>query len=53
MNPLMLHLVDPFRDWLLSLGVIGLLAWIVLKILAIAVPVSRTARSCMPGPCPT
>ena len=39
MNPLMLHLVDPFRDWLLSLGVIGLLAWIVLKILAIAVPV--------------
>jgi NADH-quinone oxidoreductase subunit H len=35
----MLHLVDPFRDWLLSLGVIGLLAWIVLKILAIAVPV--------------
>ena len=39
MNPLMLHLVDPFRDWLLSLGVVGLLAWIVLKILAIAVPV--------------
>jgi NADH-quinone oxidoreductase subunit H len=35
----MLHLVDPFRDWLLSLGVVGLLAWIVLKILAIAVPV--------------
>jgi NADH-quinone oxidoreductase subunit H len=39
MNPLMLHVVDPFRDWLLSLGVIGLLVWIVLKILAIAVPV--------------
>ena len=39
MNPLMLHVVDPFRDWLLSLGVIGLLVWIVLKVLAIAVPV--------------
>ena len=31
--------VDPFRDWLLSFGVIGLLVWIVLKILLIAVPV--------------
>ena len=39
MNPLMLHVVDPFRDWLLSFGVIGLLVWIVLKVLAIAVPV--------------
>lgn len=32
-------LIDPFRDWLLSFGVIGALVWIVLKILAIAVPV--------------
>jgi len=39
MNPLMFHIVDPFRDWLLSFGVIGLLVWIVLKVLAIAVPV--------------
>ena len=39
MNPLMLHVVDPFRDWLLSFGVIGLLVWIVLKVLAIAMPV--------------
>jgi len=37
MNPMLL--VDPFRDWLLSLGALGVLAWIVLKILAIAVPV--------------
>jgi len=37
MNPMLL--VDPFRDWLLSLGVVGLLAWIVLKILVVAVPV--------------
>jgi len=39
MNPLMLDIVDPFRDWLLSFGAIGLLVWIVLKVLAIAVPV--------------
>ena len=39
MNPLMLDVIDPFRDWLLSFGVIGLLVWIVLKVLAIAVPV--------------
>ena len=39
MNPLMLDVIDPFRDWLLSFGVIGLLLWIVLKVLAIAVPV--------------
>ena len=38
-NPLMANVVDPFRDWLLSLGPIGLVAWIVLMILAIAVPV--------------
>ena len=39
MNPLMTHAVEPFRDFLLSLGTIGMLVWIVLKILAIAVPV--------------
>jgi NADH-quinone oxidoreductase subunit H len=33
---------DPFRDWLLSFGAIGLLVWIVLKVLAIAVPVIVT-----------
>ncbi|MCL1633331.1 NADH-quinone oxidoreductase subunit NuoH [Luteimonas sp. SX5] len=32
-------LIDPFRDWLLSYGAIGALVWIVLKILAISVPV--------------
>ena len=32
-------ITDPFRDWLLSFGTIGLIVWIVLKILAIAVPV--------------
>ena len=32
-------LTDPLRDWFLSLGTIGALVWIVLKILAIAVPV--------------
>src|SRR6476469_2014434 len=35
----MMLLFDPLRDWLTSLGPIGLLAWIVPKILAIAVPV--------------
>jgi NADH-quinone oxidoreductase subunit H len=42
MNLLMLDIVDPFRDWLLSFGAIGLLVWIVLKVLAIAVPVIIT-----------
>ncbi|HEX5663952.1 MAG TPA: NADH-quinone oxidoreductase subunit NuoH [Xanthomonadaceae bacterium] len=32
-------LTDPLRDWLLSLGAFGLVVWIVLKILVIAVPV--------------
>ncbi len=31
--------IDPLRDWLLSFGAIGALVWILLKILAIAVPV--------------
>ena len=33
---------DPFRDWLISFGNIGAVAWIVLKILAIALPVITT-----------
>ena len=36
---LLASLTDPLRDWLLSLGAIGLVVWIVLKILVIAVPV--------------
>ena len=39
LNPLMTLVVDPLRDGLLSLGEVGALVWIVLKILAIAVPV--------------
>ena len=39
LNPLMTLVVDPLRDGLLSLGEIGALVWIILKILAIAVPV--------------
>jgi len=35
-------LFDSLRDWLLAYGSIGLVAWIVLKILAIAVPVILT-----------
>ncbi|MEP6634676.1 MAG: NADH-quinone oxidoreductase subunit H, partial [Luteimonas sp.] len=35
-------LFDPLRDWLMSFGTAGLLLWIVLKILAIAVPVIVT-----------
>ena len=38
-NPLMLHVVDPLRELLLSFGAIGAVLWIVLKILAITVPV--------------
>lgn len=34
-----MFIVDPFRDWLLSFGMFGMLAWIVIKILSIAVPV--------------
>jgi NADH-quinone oxidoreductase subunit H len=41
MSPITL-LFDPFRDWLLSFGAIGLLVWILLKVLAIAVPVIIT-----------
>ncbi len=34
--------IDPLREWLLSLGDIGAVLWILLKILAIAVPVIIT-----------
>ena len=36
---LLSQLFGPLHEWLLSLGALGLVAWIVLKILAIAVPV--------------
>ncbi|MEO6517728.1 MAG: NADH-quinone oxidoreductase subunit H, partial [Pseudoxanthomonas sp.] len=39
MNELLLNAVDPLRDWLLGFGNIGVVLWIVLKVLAIAVPV--------------
>jgi len=35
-------LASPLHDWLMSLGAIGVVAWIVLKILLIAVPVIVT-----------
>ena len=35
-------ITDPIRDWFLALGAVGALVWIVLKILAIAVPVIVT-----------
>ncbi len=38
-NPLMQYAIDPLRELLLSFGTVGMLVWIVLKILAIAVPV--------------
>ena len=36
---LLAQLTDPLQHWLLSLGAIGTIAWVVLKILAVAVPV--------------
>ena len=39
MNELLLNAVDPLHQWLLGLGEIGALLWIVLKILVIAMPV--------------
>ena len=38
-NPLMTHVIEPLRDGLLSSDTIVMLAWIVLNVLAIAVPV--------------
>ena len=39
MNELLLNAVDPLHQWLLALGDIGALIWIILKILVITVPV--------------
>ena len=39
MNELLIDAVGPMRDWFLGLGDWGVALWIVLKILAIAVPV--------------
>ncbi len=41
-NPLMQYAIEPLHAALLSFGTLGLLAWIVLKVLAIAVPVIVT-----------
>ena len=38
-NPLMQYAIDPLRELVLSFGTLGLLAWIVLKILVVTVPV--------------
>jgi NADH-quinone oxidoreductase subunit H len=38
----MMHFIDPIRDFFLAWGALGALVWIVLKILAIAVPVIVT-----------
>jgi len=35
-------MTDPFRDWLFSFGAFGTVTWIVLKVLAIAMPVIIT-----------
>ena len=43
MNELLLNAVSPLHEWLLSLGGIGAVLWIVLKILVIAVPVIAAA----------
>ncbi|KAF1709936.1 NADH-quinone oxidoreductase subunit NuoH [Pseudoxanthomonas kalamensis DSM 18571] len=39
MNELLINAVGPLRDWMLGLGDWGMVLWIVLKILAVAVPV--------------
>ena len=39
MNELLLNSIDPLREWFFGLGNIGVVLWIVLKVLAIAVPV--------------
>ena len=38
-NPLMQYAIDPLRELLLSFGTLGMLVWVVLKILAITLPV--------------
>ncbi|WP_045727181.1 MULTISPECIES: NADH-quinone oxidoreductase subunit NuoH [unclassified Xanthomonas] len=39
MNEMLLNVVDPLHQWFLGLGALGVVLWIVLKILLIAVPV--------------
>jgi NADH-quinone oxidoreductase subunit H len=39
MNELLINAVGPLREWFFALGDIGMVLWIVLKILAIAMPV--------------
>jgi NADH-quinone oxidoreductase subunit H len=39
MNELLINAVDPLHQWFLSLGAIGLVLWLLIKILLIAVPV--------------
>lgn len=39
MNELLINAVGPLREWFFGLGDIGMILWIVLKILAIAMPV--------------
>jgi len=39
MNELLINAVSPLREWFFSLGAFGVVAWIVLKILVIAMPV--------------
>ncbi len=49
MNELLLNAVDPLHQWLLGLGDIGALIWIILKILVIAVPVIISVASTWSG----
>ncbi|MDR6671977.1 NADH-quinone oxidoreductase subunit NuoH [Xanthomonas sp. 1678] len=39
MNEMLLNVVDPLHQWFVGLGAIGVILWIVLKILLIAMPV--------------
>lgn len=39
MNEMLLNLVDPLHQWFLGLGDIGVVLWIIAKILVIAVPI--------------
>ncbi len=39
MNEMLLNVVDPLHQWFLGLGALGVVLWIVLKILVIAMPV--------------
>ena len=46
MNELLINAVGPLREWFFGLGDIGMVLWIVLKILAIAMPVIISRVSC-------